>query len=50
MNVDFVRDLNDSSKTGMYRQLPSEMRESLVRYAESIAPEVCKEARDALDM
>ena len=50
MNGDFVRDLKDSSKTGMYHQLPSNMRESLVQYAVSIAPEVRKEARDALDM
>jgi len=50
MNGDFVRDLMDSSKTGMYHQLSSNMRESLVQYAVSIPPEVCKEARDALDM
>ena len=50
MNGDFVQDLNYSSKTGMYHQVPSEIRESLVRYTASIAPEVRKEARDALDM
>jgi len=39
MNGDFIRDINDSSNIGMYHQLPSEMRELLVRYAVSTAPE-----------
>ena len=50
MNGDFIRDLKNSSKMGMYDQLSSEMRESLVRYMVIIAPEVCKDARHALDM
>jgi len=50
INGDFIRDLDDSSKMGMYRQLPSEMRKSLVRYAASTASEMRKEARDVSDM
>ena len=47
INGDFERDLNDGGSDGAYYQLPDDMRNSLLRFALSVAPEFCKQATEA---
>jgi hypothetical protein len=49
INGDFKRDFKDSVKDGTYHKLPPDMRESLLRFALSIAPAIRKAEKTALD-